>query len=385
MSDGTDQRGAVNVGHGPEGPPLVSYPYQQLPPAGPLPGASRPVLRGPSKPGPKRPRPDREKPGPAEVYPWGVRLPKGNGPWAGGGQPAHLVGLQRGAVRGFSAKSAARLRELLVTREGPAGTVPYAVTLTLRREADAAEWRRVVQRFRVRVASRLKWWTVWRVELQRRRVPHLHAVMWVDVSEAEQVQTEDGFEPAFVGRLRREWLGAAGVGPEDWASWRYGVHARPIEGGRASGWACYVALHHGKAKESQLGWQGRQWGQWCGSLSVARVPVSVGLDRAALVVLARRLRRWSRGRYWSSTGRLCRPWRWLRWDRGGLRTLDALQTAQLLRGLGSDSETGEGAGLPGSLGSLPPAGPLRQLWECWGPSLLAGRRGFPRPRGKGAA
>jgi hypothetical protein len=109
------------------------------------------------------------------------------------------------------------------------------------------EWAAAMDRF----GHRLKYLGIaatFRVELQKRKVPHLHGVAWLDSKDL--AGQEAAFEAAWLKSVREH---------EDRASRRYAVRTRQI---RDEGWLVYVALHDGKHKREQLGWKGKQWGVW---------------------------------------------------------------------------------------------------------------------------
>jgi hypothetical protein len=86
---------------------------------------------------------------------------------------------------------------------------------------------------------------LWRVELQRRKAAHIHAVMWVPA----------GFW-SLQKVIRDAWCTAVGS-PDDFELWLHGTFTAPI---RDSNWLLYVSMHNSKSKKEQLGWIGKQWG-----------------------------------------------------------------------------------------------------------------------------
>lgn len=83
---------------------------------------------------------------------------------------------------------------------------------------------------------------VWRVELQRRKVPHLHCVAFVrDVLD--------------LGDYWLSWLSSVFSRHEFFIE--YGFACRFVRDPR---WLVYCCSHAVKHKADQLGWQGRQWG-----------------------------------------------------------------------------------------------------------------------------
>lgn len=159
---------------------------------------------------------------------------------SGSGSVAVKGGGRRGCVTTFSASSACRLREALFRYSGDG--VAWAFTFTFPRDLSSSDYYRLTKRFFERVRY-MRLGMIWRVELTKRRRPHLHCVVYsADVGRMFDLQ----------------------------AAWWDVVNAHSFEGGveyscvfrSVSGvrWWQYVAAHTCKAKASQLGWRGRQWG-----------------------------------------------------------------------------------------------------------------------------
>lgn len=207
--------------------------------------------------------------------------------------PSGLGGGKRGKVTGYSKASAGRLRRFLVSNHvpvGPEGRV-MAITYTVPGEVTPEEWRATMKRqaslfLRVGVAM------VWRVELQKRKQPHLHALVFLPDGTAEQ------------------WLA---VGTTGWLSClpehcrehphasKYAVHqvVGSLEGGGAypgGQWLGYLVGHSTKSKKSQLGWQGRQWGVVNRKLFVPYPTDDLGLYPQEAHKFNRLRRRWLRNR-----------------------------------------------------------------------------------------
>lgn len=147
---------------------------------------------------------------------------------------------KRGKCQGMSAASRRSLIRWLLTREVP-GAPSWAVTLTVPECEGADVWREKFNHFRVLcVQHSLPF--VWRVELQRRGVPHLHCILYAD---------EIGVE-----RFRHDWLSVWGLLDHP-AALRRAVDYRAIE---SDAWFSYVVFHQFKHSVNQSGWQGRHWG-----------------------------------------------------------------------------------------------------------------------------
>ena len=168
-------------------------------------------------------------------------------------------GFKRGNIEEFSAEAARRLREWCVTQEVRGRNV-WAFTFTVHRAVGEDEWFEITKRFRTTV-SRRGWAATWRVELQRRKVPHIHAAMWLP----------DG---CTFKQVRDAWLDATRES-KDRDARKYAVMGRRID---SHGWAVYLALHDGKKKGAQLGWVGKQWGIWGRTHFTERAPSEVSRE-----------------------------------------------------------------------------------------------------------
>jgi hypothetical protein len=133
--------------------------------------------------------------------------------------------------------------------------VPFASLLAFtftvhRKDLTEADWRAIMKAMNMRM-TRLGVAAVWRIELQRRGVPHLHVALWLPLDLPMSQETA-------VEAIENAWLELTGeIG--DPAAREHAVHWKAI---LSPGWAVYMALHDGKKKEGQLGWQGKQWGIW---------------------------------------------------------------------------------------------------------------------------
>ena len=171
---------------------------------------------------------------------------------------------QRGRIAGFSCKSSRRLRRLLIEWEGNRpGYALKGLSLTVPGPCvTPSEWRRLFHVFATR-CGRLGVIVIWRVELQKRKQPHVHAVVWEPESRA-------GAWYAWHDVLR----GTGAVEVADREGNRRVVESRDHVPGATEhaakvdhlnerdpmGWYRYLACHASKKKQAQLGWEGRQWG-----------------------------------------------------------------------------------------------------------------------------
>ena len=155
-------------------------------------------------------------------------------------------GAGRGEITGLSLKSSGRLRRYL-TQNSRSECQIYGVSLTLPGAHDAGLWEGMAKRLR-NDAIRAGVSYVWRIELQRRKVPHFHLVAWVpNGSKGHRIFTENWIE--YLPLERRNMKGVS----------RHCVDLRPMKENSVE-WYAYLVAHAYKKKKSQLGWKGKQWG-----------------------------------------------------------------------------------------------------------------------------
>ena len=158
---------------------------------------------------------------------------------------------KRGCVLTFSKASCRRLRKWLLRHDGPDGATVHAYTLTVPGKVTPDEWRYAVNRWSTCVLRR-GGCAVWRVELQRRQVPHLHVILWApEGSKAYRACMEDWLDRCLPDHCREVSGGklhAVKGGP------------MPAEDSHQVGWFGYLVAHSSKHKAEQLGWKGRPWG-----------------------------------------------------------------------------------------------------------------------------
>ena len=159
---------------------------------------------------------------------------------------------KRGEIKGFSSEAALRLRSWLLTHHVE-GAQLWDVTLTIPGDMTPEEWdlskRRLFKRW-----ERAGFGAVWRIELQKRKQPHLHVVLWTppvsELGEKFLLIVHSWLE--CLPKKNREHVGAT-----DHAIHYKGPYS-DIE--QSPKWLSYVAAHASKRKKEQLGWQGKQWG-----------------------------------------------------------------------------------------------------------------------------
>lgn len=155
-------------------------------------------------------------------------------------------GKPRGEITGLSLKAASRLRRYLMQFGRPDCQI-YKVSLTLPGAHDAALWETMATRLR-NCAVRAGVSYVWRIELQERKVPHLHLVAWVpNGSKGYRIFTEKWIE--YLPSERQKMKGVS----------RHCVEVQKMKEGSVE-WYAYIVAHACKKKKAQLGWIGKQWG-----------------------------------------------------------------------------------------------------------------------------
>ena len=214
------------------------------------------------------------------IYPRGVKTvgytPRRGKPEGSGGD--------RGSIVGWSKNSRRRLRNWLLVNQ-PVGGVCIAVTFTVPGEPIKPEdWRKLMQTFANRLI-RAKVGLVWRLELQKRGMPHLHCLAVpappprvhrrgarrVDVLPSSNVgawlkwiwlELIDTL-PQSSGRV---YIDGKGVVEVEFAprSLLVGAreHAVDLSEDRGDRWYRYLCDHTTKSKQEQVAtWQGfRHWG-----------------------------------------------------------------------------------------------------------------------------
>jgi hypothetical protein len=198
-----------------------------------------------------------------------------------------LRSVPRGQVRGFSAAARRRMVERLMAVDFVAvaadgrrsqGGRAFLITLTYPELVSPEVCKADLKAFRKRLGrSAGPFGAVWKLELQKRGVPHYHLAV---------------FFPQLVA-----WSGVAAVVR---SAWRDITGARVVDvqtihcpGGDSVRLMRYLAKYLGKSWDSQSAW-GRVWGVWHPDLIPFVDAVSVPLTRSEVVVFLRYLRRWGR-------------------------------------------------------------------------------------------
>ncbi len=246
---------------------------------------------------------------------------------------------KRSEITTFSRHSAARLRKLLVRAKGPEGWNCFGVTLTLPGPPiTGVEWRRLWRAYVQRLRRLKAVLMIWRIEKQKRGQPHIHGICW---GTETQGCVGEKWMDSLQGLIREHWMDVIGLlgpcsGPtnvidpgedisDDNEVARYGsgfaevTHRKMWPGaeeravkfdglGKAGhvGWWRYLASHTSKSKQSQLGWQGRQWGVVNKEFLDFEKPISIVLSQEAIIKVTRGLCRATGCKYASTHG--VQPW-----------------------------------------------------------------------------
>jgi hypothetical protein len=278
------------------------------------------------------------RPAAVNIYPFGTITDRGN-------RPAFLIlkkgrerltSSRRSAITTFSRASAARLRRLLATTSGPDGATCYGVTLTVPGPViTPEECRRLWNAFRLRILRLNTVAIIWRIELQERQQAHFHCICWSTESiniayymrqawldnlgilgpvEGPYGQTADGkkrkpfpYSEMSVSGWGRGWYTDTTARVEHRALWPgaelHAVKIGTVEQHDFFAWWRYLAGHASKAKQAQLGWQGRQWGVVHKALLQKPLPGIFTMNDRQMIRAIRVFRRLTRCRFASGHGR----------------------------------------------------------------------------------
>lgn len=209
--------------------------------------------------------------GSIKVYPLGIHIDsplKGQSSRNCGGGGVHRL---RGEIGTFSTASRRRMREAMLTLYideahlvGSTFTVPWKGSDFSPLMDEFREcWNRYGVAFRRSFPHSA---IIYRVELQERGAPHVHALVWLDKSDASAVGGAPVVLPTadVVGfaslSLREMWLRSVpNLHRGSYRAFsRYGVKVEPIPD--AGAMFRYLADHASKHKQAQLGYKGKQWG-----------------------------------------------------------------------------------------------------------------------------
>lgn len=207
-----------------------------------------------------------------KVYPSGVNIPKRGFAFV----PSALSSpsrKNRGNITTFSVKTRQRLRSALLTKSIP-DSYRVGVTYTVPWKGEnfepfMDEFREVLHRFRVAFCRKYpRSGFIYRVELQERGAPHLHALTYfaredlarlcgAGLPAAADARMAAACVQVLVGML---WVSC--VTDLHHGSYtkfcKFGVKAEPLKSDGAM--MRYICDHTSKRKQAQLGYKGKQWG-----------------------------------------------------------------------------------------------------------------------------
>lgn len=163
-------------------------------------------------------------------------------------QPSHLEGVKRGPILGFSKEAAKRMREWMILMHVP-GSQMVETTFTIPGKVTPKEWRKALRnltKYLLKIGSS----AVWRVELQRRKQPHLHLLGYAKDHLGIVVFAAPDVWLSCLPERCRKVRGAR----------QYAVKGTLRHVDTDLRWLAYCVGHGTKKKADQLGWQGKQWG-----------------------------------------------------------------------------------------------------------------------------
>lgn len=218
-------------------------------------------------------------------------------------------GGKRGKLTGkYSSASFRRLREYVITHSasgecwGLTFTVPGLDNLTV-------DEFKILHHAFCSWLNKHKFALVWRVELQRRGMPHLHCVFfgtmynwmricneWFTLLNGRKVWSVEKVSAVCseLIEMPRSWVNGAS----------HAVDVCKLDGGFSA--FRYLVAHMSKAKRDQLGWRGRNWGVVSRSKFHEMEKRSVWINESQYIKVLRWVRRWTRRKVYARRG--CAWW-----------------------------------------------------------------------------
>lgn len=195
-------------------------------------------------------------------------------------QPKHLKGVKRGAILTFSKHAAKRMREWMILMWVP-GAQMVETTFTVPGTVTPSEWRKSWNAF-TKKALNLGCSAVWRVELQKRKQPHLHLLAYAaDYRGIAAFTLPDLWLSCLPARCRKV-KGAK----------QHAVKGQVRHNDSDVAWLAYCVGHGTKHKADQLGWLGKQWGIIGRANFEERPAVKVEHSHSQNAMLKRTIRRY---------------------------------------------------------------------------------------------
>ena len=203
---------------------------------------------------------------------------------------------RRSKIRSFSSHSRLRLRDALARYEMP-GCKKYGVCLTVPwvdTDFDVmAEYRACFNRFGVSFRRSFPGSAaIFRHELQVRKMPHCHFVLYLSLVDAlDEILLQDK-----IWQLWKKAVMVSGLhGGSECGFMRYGIKFEPLDD--LPDMMRYLSDHTSKSKQAQLGYQGKQWGYINRSVLVlSAVPVYRFPDEKIKVQFVRHIQKMCRFR-----------------------------------------------------------------------------------------
>jgi hypothetical protein len=179
------------------------------------------------------------------------------------------VGVKRGKIKGWSYASRRRMREWMLDHQAADGWTMYGLTVTIPGpEISLSEASKMWAHFSRNHIQPAGFGMVWRLEIQKRKQPHWHALVcapdadslkrikhmaedsidWLGPLDGVQIIEGKNSTTTTTINSRMGWPGA-------------GAHAVRVEVDGGDGrWLRYLQDHASKRKQDQVAECGRQWG-----------------------------------------------------------------------------------------------------------------------------
>lgn len=218
----------------------------------------------------------------------------------------------RGNIRGFSSKSALRLRRAILELRpqnfngsvlGLTLTLPFKGDFFTKRSFDCLveDYKKAFHRFSVAFSRRFpSSCAIFRHELQQRRAPHCHMVVYLSSLDFKLVGVgRNSTLGDLKGTLFGLWLNSITGFKYDCSLsgfMRHGIHCQIINGDEKIAAMRYLCDHASKHKVSQLGYKGKQWGFIRRSVFCAAPGVTINfrsyLEQVKFIRMVRRVCRY---------------------------------------------------------------------------------------------
>lgn len=221
---------------------------------------------------------------PITVYPDGVNVPMDIIP-----NPTGKGAPKRGEITAFTRQARARMRKALLGLAVP-DSVRLGLTLTVpwsnewirdNPERCNDEFRECFNRFGVAFRRALSdCGAIFRVELQKRKAPHIHAVCYVAKSRlasttpAPAAEVVEAAARLLLAKCVEIWCCHAVKDRHGGSLLGFAAHGVKVEPLNMGAMLKYICDHATKAKQAQLGYKGKQWG-FIKRANFAPVPATV--------------------------------------------------------------------------------------------------------------